>query len=107
MDDMLANHVGVITGAAGGLGSATAQCFADHGASVVLIDLDADGVKAVADRITADGGTALPLVCDIVNEAAVARAAARTAERFARCDVLVPRPAPAQTAVAGRRSPRA
>lgn len=45
-----------VTGAAGGLGSATARMLARHGAMVFLTDLDADAVKAVGDAINAEAG---------------------------------------------------
>jgi len=61
----------LITGAAGGLGAATARMLARHGAKVFLTDLDAAAVGAVADHINAERGTrvAWSAVQDVVLEA--------------------------------------
>jgi NAD(P)-dependent dehydrogenase (short-subunit alcohol dehydrogenase family) len=55
----------VITGAAGGLGAGFAEVAASFGMSVVLIDVDADGLAGVVDRIVATGGRARAVVVDV------------------------------------------
>jgi glucose 1-dehydrogenase len=70
----LDGRVCVVTGAASGIGLATAQALADVGASVALIDRDGDGARAAAARI---GGAAIGVACDIADEAAVRDAAAQ------------------------------
>jgi NAD(P)-dependent dehydrogenase (short-subunit alcohol dehydrogenase family) len=71
----LKNKVAIITGAASGIGAACARAFAARGAKVAVVDVNADGARAVAKEI---GGLALP--CDIASEAAVG-AMVRDAER--------------------------
>ncbi|MET0333588.1 MAG: SDR family NAD(P)-dependent oxidoreductase, partial [Rhizobacter sp.] len=61
----------IVTGAASGIGRATAQLFAEHGAKVVAVDR-APEVEATAEAIKAKGGTAIALVRDTSKEADVA-----------------------------------
>lgn len=62
----LANKVSIITGAASGIGAACARAFAAQGARVVAVDINADGVRKVAEEI---GALAIP--CNIADESAV------------------------------------
>jgi NAD(P)-dependent dehydrogenase (short-subunit alcohol dehydrogenase family) len=71
----LDGKVAVITGAASGIGAACARAFRAQGARVAVVDVNADGARAVAKEI---GGLALP--CDIASESAVA-AMVREVER--------------------------
>lgn len=84
----LHDKVAVVTGAAAGIGEATAELFAEEGARVVVLDVDPTG-EAVAQRIRAPGGAALFVPADISAEDDVARAMARAAETFGCIDVLV------------------
>jgi NAD(P)-dependent dehydrogenase (short-subunit alcohol dehydrogenase family) len=79
-------RVAFVTGAASGIGRAAALAFARAGAQVALADLSADGLDETARLITADGGQALTLTCDVTNEDDVQAAVDRTAERFGRLD---------------------
>ncbi|MDT5131731.1 MAG: 3-oxoacyl-[acyl-carrier protein] reductase, partial [Mycobacterium sp.] len=54
----LTGRSALVTGAAGGIGSAVAQALAAAGAAVLVTDLDKDAASAVADRISAGGGRA-------------------------------------------------
>jgi NAD(P)-dependent dehydrogenase (short-subunit alcohol dehydrogenase family) len=65
-------QVALVTGAAKGMGLATARAFAENGASVVLADLDGDLAEREAQRIVGEGGTAIGAVCDVADEAQVA-----------------------------------
>src|SRR5262245_27223034 len=74
MSGRLAGKRTAITGGASGIGLATALRFASEGARVGIIDIDEPGVRRTVERITADGGEALPLVADVTDETAVATA---------------------------------
>jgi NAD(P)-dependent dehydrogenase (short-subunit alcohol dehydrogenase family) len=82
----LSGQVAVITGAARGIGLATAQLLAEAGASVALIDVDGATAKAEADRI---GGKAAAWQCDVTSEENVESVMSEVVKRFARIDVLV------------------
>lgn len=73
-------RVAIVTGAARGIGAATAVRLAAEGRSVAVLDLDEAACKDTVEKITADGGTALAVGCDVSDayqvEAAVARVAA-------------------------------
>ena len=72
----------VITGAAAGIGAATARLAAQQGMCVTLADLDRDAGTAVAAGIERDGGVAQFVATDIADEAAVARMVSAAVERF-------------------------
>jgi NAD(P)-dependent dehydrogenase (short-subunit alcohol dehydrogenase family) len=65
-------QVALVTGAAKGMGLATARMFAESGASVVLADIDGDLAAKEAERIVLEGGTAIGIACDVADEAQVA-----------------------------------
>ena len=79
----------VITGAAGGIGRATALRFARSGAHVVLAGRRAEALEEVAAECRARGVQALAVPTDITDAAAVDRLARRAVERFGRIDVWV------------------
>ena len=78
--------VGLITGAASGMGLATAQAFAAAGAAVVLVDFKEDAVKAAAQKLIAAGHKALAVPCDVSDDAQVAAMVDRTVADFGRLD---------------------
>jgi NAD(P)-dependent dehydrogenase (short-subunit alcohol dehydrogenase family) len=78
--------VGLITGAASGMGLATAQAFAEAGAAVVLADFKEDAVKAAAHKLIAAGHKALAVRCDVSDDAQVAAMVDRTVAEFGRLD---------------------
>jgi NAD(P)-dependent dehydrogenase (short-subunit alcohol dehydrogenase family) len=59
----------IVTGAASGIGRATALLLAEEGASVVIADLDDEELAGVAARIAAAGGRALAVRCDVTRDA--------------------------------------
>ena len=85
----IAGQTAIVTGAASGMGRETARLFADEGAAVAVIDRAADGARAVANEITAAGGTAQAWELDVSDEAAVARVVAEVVEAFGGLNILV------------------
>jgi 3-oxoacyl-[acyl-carrier protein] reductase len=77
----------VVTGAAQGIGLATARLLSEHGAKVALVDLDADRVKETAAGIVT--GPVIALSCDVTDEQAVESAVARTVAEFGALDIYV------------------
>jgi NAD(P)-dependent dehydrogenase (short-subunit alcohol dehydrogenase family) len=82
-------RVAFITGAASGIGEATAELFAEQGMQVAVNAADEAAVAAVVTRIDAAGGQAVPAVADVTDAAAVHRAVHAVVQRFGRLDVLV------------------
>jgi NAD(P)-dependent dehydrogenase (short-subunit alcohol dehydrogenase family) len=88
-DLLLTGRVAVVTGGGGGIGAATARLFAQHGAQVVIADIDTELTERVTTEITASGGSALGVVIDVRDADAVADLAQSVIDRFGRVDVLV------------------
>lgn len=80
------NKVAVVTGAANGIGWATAQRWAQEGYRVALLDLNVDAVQA---RATELGQPHIGLACDVASESSVAGAIAAVISAFGRINVLV------------------
>ncbi|WP_059010670.1 3-oxoacyl-ACP reductase FabG [Streptomyces specialis] len=79
----------VVTGAAQGIGAATARRLAGEGAAVAVVDLTAERAEPVAARIREEGGKALAYGCDVADEDAVRAAFDRVAEDFGGLHILV------------------
>ncbi|GHC81365.1 SDR family NAD(P)-dependent oxidoreductase [Streptomyces flavofungini] len=84
----LTDRTAFVTGAASGIGRATAVLLAEAGAAVHCADRDAQGLKETATRIKADGGTAFTYTLDVADKAQVEEAVAATAATTGRLDVL-------------------
>ena len=80
------SKVALVTGAASGMGLATAQAFAEAGAAVVLADFREDVVKAEAQKLVAAGHKVIAVRCDVSDEKQVEQMVARTVSEFGRLD---------------------
>jgi 3-oxoacyl-[acyl-carrier protein] reductase len=85
----LADRVALVTGAAGGIGRATAERLAAEGAAVVVADLDGARCDEVARAIEGAGGRALGCRCDVTSRREAEGAVAAALERWGRLDILV------------------
>ena len=88
MDNRLEGKVAIVTGAAQGLGDASARRFAEAGAKVALVDIKQDKGEAVAAEINAAGGAAKFFQCDLTRMDAVETCIAAIDAEFGRIDVL-------------------
>ena len=91
MTQKLTGKSSLITGAAGGIGFATAQRFAEEGALVMMADRQAEALAAARERLLAavPGARVETAVVDVVDSAGVAAMVAATLARFGRIDCLV------------------
>lgn len=80
-------RVVLVTGAASGIGRASAILFAAEGARVVVADIDSTGAAETVDLVRADGGEALGVAVDVADATAVREMVARTVETYGRLDV--------------------
>src|SRR3954452_16602472 len=83
----LAGKVALVTGAARGIGFATARALIARGASVTVVDLDEDAVRQAAAQL--HDSRALGIAADVTDRGAMQRAVAATVERFGGLDVVV------------------
>ncbi|MFJ3596763.1 MULTISPECIES: 3-oxoacyl-ACP reductase FabG [unclassified Streptomyces] len=82
-------RVAIVTGAARGIGAATAVRLAAEGRAVAVLDLDEAACKDTVEKITAAGGTALAVGCDVSDAGQVEAAVARVAAELGAPTILV------------------
>ena len=85
----LQNKVIVVTGAASGMGRATAHLFADEGAHVAVTDINGGGVEAVVAEITGAGGSAKGWTLDLADPDRIRLVVGEVAAQFGGIDILV------------------
>ena len=84
--DVFAGKVALVTGAASGIGLATARAFRQRGAELVILDLNPDALGRAAEEL---GGGVLPIACDVTDRAAVRRAFDEVCRRYGGLDIVV------------------
>lgn len=82
-------QVVIVTGSGRGIGRATANLFAAHGAKVVVSDIDRDVCQEAAEEVAKQGGEALPLVLDVTKKEQVDDFVKQIAAKWQRIDCLV------------------
>lgn len=83
------NKVAIVTGGAGGIGSAIVQRFAREGAKVASADIDADAGKAQVLELTAKGADVIPILANVTDKISVDGMVKATLDRWGRVDILV------------------
>ena len=80
------NKVALVTGAASGMGLATARAFAEAGAAVALVDVQENAVRSAAEELISAGHKAIAVRCNVADEAEVAAMVEQTVSVFGRLD---------------------
>jgi NAD(P)-dependent dehydrogenase (short-subunit alcohol dehydrogenase family) len=80
-------QVALVTGAASGMGFATALAFAQSGAAVVLADRNAEALRRATEKLTAAGHRAIAVTCDVADEAQAEAMVDRAVGTFGRLDM--------------------
>jgi NAD(P)-dependent dehydrogenase (short-subunit alcohol dehydrogenase family) len=88
VEGRLAGRIALVTGAANGIGRASAIRLAREGADLALVDREGDALHAVAREIEAAGRQVLPFTADWTDAGAVGEAFAAIRQRFGRIDIL-------------------
>jgi 3-oxoacyl-[acyl-carrier protein] reductase len=83
------NKVAIVTGGAGGIGSAIVQRFAREGAKVAIADIDAKAASALVAGLTASGADVIPILADVTNKKSVEDMVKATLQRWGGIDILV------------------
>jgi 3-oxoacyl-[acyl-carrier protein] reductase len=89
MSEKLAGTTAIVTGAAGGIGAATAKRFARESAALVVADKDGPGAERIAGEIEADGGRAIACEVDVREPGQLEAMLARAKRAFGRINVLI------------------
>src|SRR5579862_8209930 len=89
LDRSVKGHAVLVTGAASGMGRATAHLFAQEGALVAATDINEPGLRQVVDEINAAGGTVESWHLDVFDGEGIKRVVAEVADRFGRIDIVV------------------
>lgn len=79
----------IVTGGANGIGKASSEMLAAHGANVVVSDYNLEDAKKTAKEISDDGGTAVPIDCDVTDDDALVDLVDKTIDEFGSIEILV------------------
>ncbi|MER2191531.1 MAG: SDR family oxidoreductase [Solibacillus sp.] len=86
---LLQEKVAIITGAAQGIGKATAQLFAQHGAKVVVADIQIEKANDTVTEIIANGGNAMAIKVDITSATDIEQVFLQTVKEYGKIDIVV------------------
>src|SRR5689334_21654129 len=89
LDRSVKGRAVLVTGAASGMGRATAHLFAQEGASVAVTDINQSAIETVVGEIQTDGGKAEGWHLYVFDTAAIKRVVGEVAQRFGRLDILI------------------
>jgi len=84
----LKNKIALVTGAAGGIGSATVRRFAEEGATVVLSDINGEGCEKLLKEIEEKGGKGSIILADVTKEDEIVAIFSKVKEDYGRLDIL-------------------
>ena len=79
--------VALVTGGAAGMGLAASKAYADAGAAVAVADINLEEAQKLVDEITADGGKAIAIKCDVADEAQVKAMVDQVIAEFGQLDM--------------------
>jgi 3-oxoacyl-[acyl-carrier protein] reductase len=85
----LQDRVAIITGAARGIGAACANVLAEHGASIVIADVNLAGARETANAFEEKGYTVMAVEVNVMSKDSIEKMVAATLERFGKIDILV------------------
>ena len=85
----ISGHIAVVTGAASGMGEATAKLFASEGALVAAIDVNGEGLNRVVGEISSEGKSAKGWILDLSDGEEIKRVFDEIADAFGGIDILV------------------
>lgn len=86
---LLKDKVAIVTGSGRGIGAATARLFAQHGAKVVVTDIDLAPAEETVNAIKEAGGTALAVAADVTDDAGIEELIGQTVSNYGGIDILV------------------
>ncbi|MER1985800.1 MAG: SDR family oxidoreductase [Solibacillus sp.] len=86
---LLQEKVAIITGAAQGIGKATAQLFAQHGAKVVVADIQIEKANDTVTEIIANGGNAMAVKVDITSATDIEQVFLQTVKEYGKIDIVI------------------
>ena len=85
----LKGKTAIVTGGGNGIGKAICEIISAHGANVVIADLKIEDARAVSEQLNEDGGSTLPVLCNVTKDEDLVNLVKVTVEKFGSIDILV------------------